>query len=70
MTSEQRSKWYAENLRNKYNGILAKNGTLTEEVYKHMAEVIDACTGQDPNVRSAVLDVAEEFQRKYEDSKK
>lgn len=69
MTSEQRGKWYAENLRKKYNKILAQNGTLRDEDYEHMIADVEACTNQDVNCRSAVLDVVEEFQRKYEEAK-
>lgn len=66
MTSEQRSKWYAENLRNKYNRILAQNGTLKDEDYVNMTRDVDNCTNVDANCRSALLDVLEEFQRKYD----
>ena len=70
MTSEQRSKWYADSLRKKYNGILVKNGTLIDEDYVNMIKDVDSCTNKDVNCRSALLDVLEEFQRKYEENKK
>ena len=64
MTSEQRSKWYAENLRNKYNKILAQNGTLTDENYQEMIEDVQKCTDKDSECRSALFDVLEEFDKR------
>lgn len=64
MTSEQRSKWYADSLRNKYNKILIKNKQLTNEDYKNMIDDVKKCTDQDKSCRNALFDVLEEFDKR------
>lgn len=61
MTSEQRGKWYADSLRDKYNKILAKNGTLTDENYQEMIDDVQKCTDKEPGCRDMLFDVLEEF---------
>ena len=64
MTSEQRSKWYADSLRSKYNKIIAKNGTLTDKDYQEMIEDVQKCVEKEPACRSALFDVLEEFDKR------
>lgn len=69
MTQKQRHKWYADSLRNKYSTILSVNGELTDDDYEQMTEDAKACTDKDPSSRSAILDVLEEFDRKFRERK-
>lgn len=64
MTSEQRSKWYAENLRDKYNRILAQNGSLTDKDYENMINDVASCVEVDSSTRDALFNVLEEFDRR------
>lgn len=58
-------KW-ANALRDKYNSILAQNGRLCDQDYENMVADVKKCTDQDASCRSVMLDVLEEFQRKYD----
>ena len=64
MTKEQRSKWYADSLRSKYNKILVVNGTLTDKDYQEMIEDVQKCVTKEPECRNALFDVLEEFDRR------
>ena len=70
MTKEQRHKWYADSLRNKYNTLLKKKGVLTDEDYENMIKDVEACTNKHDDCRSALFDVLEEFQQQYERNKR
>lgn len=63
MTKEQRSKWYADSLRDKYNKILEQKGTLTDEDYQNMTDDVQKCVDKEPECRSALFDVLEELNR-------
>lgn len=64
MTKEQRHKWYADSLRDKYNKILAQNGSLTDKDYENMTKDVASCVEKDSSCRSALFDVLEEFDRR------
>lgn len=64
MTSEQRRKWYADSLRDKYNQILQQKGSLSDEDYENMVNDAEKCTQKDESCRKVILDVMEEFDTK------
>lgn len=53
-------KW-ANALRDKYNKIVAQNGSLSDQDYQNMVADVKKCTDQDESCRSAMFDVLEEF---------
>lgn len=63
MTKEQRHKWYADSLRDKYNSILAQNGCLTDEDYENMTKDVASCVEKDSSCQGALFDVLEEFDK-------
>lgn len=50
-------------LRNKYNNILAQNGSLCDQDYENMVADVEKCTDQDESCRSVMLGVLEEFDK-------
>ena len=56
-------KW-ADALRDKYNRIIAQNGSLTEADYENMVADVKKCTDQDASCQGAMLDVLEEFDKR------
>lgn len=60
----EKHKYWADALRNKYNNILAQNGSLTEQDYENMVTDVQKCTEKDPSCRGAMFDVLEEFDRR------
>lgn len=55
---------WANALRNKYNNILAQNGTLTDADYENMVSDVKKCTDQDESCRRVMFDVLEEFDKR------
>jgi hypothetical protein len=64
MTKEQRHKWYADSLRNKYNKILAQNGYLVDTDYENLISDAEKCISQDVSCRGMIFDVLEEFDKR------
>jgi hypothetical protein len=59
----EKHKYWADALRDKYRAIKQKNGTLTDEDYENMVTDVQKCTEKDPSCRGALFDVLEEFDR-------
>ena len=64
MTKEQRHKWYADSLRDKYNRILTQKGSLMDIDYENMISDAEKCINQDSSCREKIFDVLEEFDRR------